>query len=91
MVMIRLTAHFAGRVQGVGFRYTTCRVARRFDVTGYVMNLNDGRVKCVAEGRSAQVKAFVADVQEAMAGHITQTHIDQADATGQFTDFGVRH
>jgi len=30
-------------------------------------------------------------VQEAMPGHITQTHIDQADATGQFTDFGVRH
>ncbi|MFQ6049215.1 MAG: acylphosphatase, partial [Phycisphaerae bacterium] len=31
---VRRTALFSGRVQGVGFRFAACRIARRFDVTG---------------------------------------------------------
>ena len=34
--------HYAGRVQGVGFRYTVRSVAAQFDVTGFVRNLPDG-------------------------------------------------
>ena len=34
-----------GRVQGVGFRYFTQRVAARYQVLGYVRNLEDGRVE----------------------------------------------
>ena len=41
---------FSGRVQGVGFRYTACHIARHFTVTGYVRNLPDGRVELLAEG-----------------------------------------
>jgi acylphosphatase len=63
----RLTAHFSGNVQGVGFRYTTIHVAQRFDVTGYVRNLHDGRVELVAEGNETEVKQFLAAVQDAMS------------------------
>ncbi len=45
------TILFSGMVQGVGFRYQTERVARSFDVTGYVRNTHDGHVEVVAEGR----------------------------------------
>ena len=41
---------YEGRVQGVGFRYTTKSVANGFEVTGTVRNLTDGRVELVAEG-----------------------------------------
>ena len=41
---------FHGRVQGVGFRYTTHRIARGFPVTGFVRNLTDGTVELVACG-----------------------------------------
>jgi hypothetical protein len=36
---------YEGNVQGVGFRFTTNRVAGRFDVAGYVRNLPDGGSK----------------------------------------------
>jgi acylphosphatase len=39
------TVRFSGMVQGVGFRYTACRIAGRYDVTGYVKNLHDGSVE----------------------------------------------
>src|SRR5215470_10194518 len=36
---------FSGRVQGVGFRYQTLQLAKGFEVSGWVMNLPDGRVQ----------------------------------------------
>jgi len=88
--MTRLTAYFSGRVQGVGFRYTTTRVAERFAVSGYVQNLDDGRVKLVAEGDRKELDAFLADVQAAMGRNIRSTDSDRGEATGEFDGFGVR-
>jgi acylphosphatase len=65
--------HFTGRVQGVGFRFQTLQVARGFEVAGFVRNLPDGRVELEAEGQPAEVAAFVAAVEEEMAGHIRKT------------------
>jgi len=49
-----------GRVQGVGFRYTTFHKARAIDVTGFVRNLSDGSVEAEAEGTAAQLEALEA-------------------------------
>lgn len=40
----------AGRVQGVFFRDSTRQQARRLDLCGYAINLDDGRVEVVAQG-----------------------------------------
>ncbi len=82
--MNRLTAHFAGRVQGVGFRYTTVNVARSYAVAGYVMNLPDGRVKMIAEGEKKELQAFLTAVQDTMDRNITETRSDITEAKGEF-------
>jgi len=94
--MTRYTVHFSGRVQGVGFRFTTERIASRHAVAGYVQNLPDGRVRLVAEGDEPSVSAFVEDVRAQMARYIENTDIATAQATGEFGQpgepdaFGVR-
>ena len=87
---VRARAIYAGRVQGVGFRYTTVRVASAFAVTGYVMNLADGTVAVVAEGRRGDVEAFLEAVADRMRGYTRAPAIAWAAATGEFEGFGVR-
>ena len=48
----------SGQVQGVGFRFFTEDVARREGLTGFVRNLDDGRVEAVAEGDRDAVARF---------------------------------
>jgi acylphosphatase len=87
----RATVHFAGRVQGVGFRYTTQSIARRFAVTGFVQNLPDGRVKLVAEAERREIEAFLAEVREHFASQIRDELIDVGPATGEFDGFRISH
>jgi acylphosphatase len=82
--MTRYTMHFSGHVQGVGFRYTTRRIAERFAVSGYVKNLPDGRVELVAEGQKAQLDAFLQELRESMAPVIHDSTIDEGPANGEF-------
>ncbi len=51
-----------GLVQGVGFRYFTQRVAARYQVRGYVRNLDDGRLEAFAQGPANSVEAFKHDL-----------------------------
>jgi acylphosphatase len=81
---------FRGRVQGVGFRYTTRRVAGGFKVTGWVRNLPDGRVQMWAEGEPAELDRFVAGVHQAMKGYIEGTESAVHPASGKFPSFEIR-
>jgi len=87
--MIQKRIHFKGDVQGVGFRYTACRIAGFFAITGYVKNVPDGSVECVVEGRAEEIDAFVERLQETMSGYIRQTTREQHPATGRWHSFGV--
>jgi acylphosphatase len=84
------TVFFSGRVQGVGFRYQTFQVAKGYEISGYVMNLPDGRVQLEAEGRPEEVRDFIAAVQEHMEGHIRKTEETGETGTPQYTGFTIR-
>jgi len=81
---------YSGRVQGVGFRYTTQGIAARFDVTGYVMNLPDGRVHLVAEGTAAELRAFLREVNDALGQYISNAAENALPASGAFSGFEIR-
>ena len=87
----RWTVLFSGRVQGVGFRYTTQQTAAGYEVGGYVRNLPDGRVEMVAQGAASELERFLAGIQAAMAGHIRDQSIDRSAGTGEFRSFDIRH
>jgi acylphosphatase len=93
----RATVHYRGRVQGVGFRYTTASLAERFDVAGYVQNLPDGRVRLVAEGVEHEVEGLLAAVRERLGRHIRDHVVTWGEASREFGEptardtFGVRY
>ena len=55
---------FSGRVQGVGFRYTTREIATGFDVVGAVRNLPDGTVELEIMGETDELEAYLAEITE---------------------------
>jgi acylphosphatase len=81
---------FSGRVQGVGFRYTTREIAARYRVEGFVRNLSDGRVQLVVEGDPPELDAFVQAVEEEMERYISHRDLSTLAATGEFERFDVR-
>ena len=62
--------HFriSGLVQGVGFRYTMCREARRLQLAGWVRNCNDGSVEAVAVGDDGALQRLVDWARHGPAG-----------------------
>jgi len=53
--MKRIIIKVYGRVQGVFFRYTTRKVARKLGLAGIVKNMHDGSVYIEAEGTEDQL------------------------------------
>src|SRR5690348_14219213 len=86
----RRGVHYSGRVQGVGFRYTVRSISQRYAVTGYVQNLDDGRVRLEVEGPSDQIDAFLAEIASTMQRYIHAAAVVASSATGEFSDFSIR-
>ncbi len=88
--MERLEVRFTGHVQGVGFRYTTHRIARRWRVVGYVENRPDGAVFLVAEGNRDELEGFVDEVSSEMEPNIRKAEKNWYTASGEWSAFVVR-
>lgn len=56
--MKKLTAFVSGNIQKVGYRAKVIDIANAFGLKGTVENLNDGRVKIIAEGDDEKLKWF---------------------------------
>lgn len=62
--MIAKRVIYEGRVQGVGFRYTTKEIATGYDVCGTVKNLSDGTVELEVMGEPEEVEEYLANISE---------------------------
>ena len=81
---------FSGRVQGVGFRFTTLQLAREFEVAGYVRNLADGRVEVSMEGAAGEIEAFIEAIQNRLHGNIRQTERQSGRRAPRHRGFEIR-
>ena len=55
----RFAIRVYGKVQNVGFRFYTARIARELDIAGYVKNEMDGTVFIKAEGEETTIDEFI--------------------------------
>jgi acylphosphatase len=86
----RMTIYYSGRVQGVGFRYTTKALAQGYDVAGIVRNLPDGRVELVVEGDRRELEAFRRAVQDSeVGGFVRNEEAIWGAATGEFRGYEI--
>jgi len=77
-------------VQGVFFRQNTKRQAQSLNVTGWVRNLEDGRVEAVFEGEEASVKALVAFCSTGPRGaSVTAVDVTWETFKGEFENFKI--
>jgi acylphosphatase len=86
----RRVIHFAGHVQGVGFRYQVRTAAMELPVKGFVRNLHDGRVELVVEARPADIEQLLAHIRDRMGDYIQHINSRVEAATGEFLDFEIR-
>lgn len=88
MINIHLT--IAGRVQGVGFRWGTLRLAQELGLNGFVKNLSDGTVYVEVQGPKQIVAKFIDRLSQgptpyAIVEHVSQASCPLSDYQNRFT------
>jgi acylphosphatase len=80
---------FFGRVQGVGFRYTTRRIAERHNLTGWVKNMPDGTVEALLQGTESEIQGCLDDLSQDFSGYLRNTNITPVPFNPRYTGFGI--
>ena len=79
-----------GRVQGVFFRASTQREARRLGLTGSVKNRADGGVEILAEGDEAVLREVVRWAQRGpSAARVDDTEVRWRSFSDEYSDFRI--
>ncbi len=87
-----IRAYFSGHVQGVGFRYTTVHMASKFNIAGYVRNLDDGRVEIVAEGEVKELNEFIEKILKSPLKKFIYGHvISYGEANDFYSGFKIAY
>ena len=91
MSVERRRVFYSGRVQGVGFRFISQRLAREFQVSGSVRNLADGRVELIVQADAEVVSSYLRAISRELAGKIHTVH-DEAEPVTDLheRDFTIR-
>lgn len=74
---VRAEILISGRVQGVGFRRFARNAAERFGVECNPINLRDGRVFVLAEGRREALELLINELRKGP----TFAHVEDVDVT----------
>jgi acylphosphatase len=87
-----LHAIIHGRVQGVGFRFSTIDQAMRLGLTGYASNLYDGTVEVVAEGEIKRLNILLAWLRHGPPmAHVIKVDHRFSHYTGRYKRFSLKY
>jgi acylphosphatase len=87
----QLHATVDGRVQGVGFRAFTQKVALLHELTGWVRNRWNGTVEILAEGETSNLEEFLKKIQRGpFPGTTKKVSASWHEATGKYIRFRIR-
>lgn len=81
----QLRIRYEGQVQGVGFRWTVCRIVEQLGgISGGVKNCLDGSVLLIAEAAEDRLKQLRLQIQASRLGpYITGEQVSWGDAEGE--------
>ncbi len=86
-----ISAVVGGRVQGVGYRYSTQRVGTELGLAGWVRNRPDGTVEVWAQGNNTEVDLLVEFLGDGPPGcRVTSLIVSDTDPDPDLSRFGVR-
>ena len=86
------TAVVRGRVQGVGFRYSTRKIATELGVTGWVRNQADGSVQVWAQGATDSVDQLMTFLRRGPSGaSVTSVEANETDPDSGLSHFEIRY
>lgn len=86
-----IRAVVTGRVQGVGFRYSTESAARRLGISGWVRNRHDGSVEAWAQGSDDAVTRFAEFLEEGpKSARVTSVDVNEVEPDPAIRNFEVR-
>lgn len=89
--MKRIIIDVYGRVQGVWFRASTRKRARKWNLNGYVKNMPDGCVHIEAEGSRKDLEKLLEFAKDGpRLARIDRIKHEYNEATGEFSGFNVR-
>jgi acylphosphatase len=79
-----------GRVQGVFFRASSQREAKRLGLTGWVKNRPDGGVEILAEGEEDGLKELISWANRGpTAARVERVDVRWRSFVGDFSDFRI--
>jgi len=86
--MNKMKATVSGNIQNVGYRAKVIGIAKDFGLTGFIQNLDDGRVRIIAESDNGSFEKFLDAIQiKNTLINVRDIGVEYADATGDFADF----
>ena len=89
--MIRRHYLFYGRVQGVGFRFTTYKKAKNLGLTGWVCNLSDGSVEACIQGEEKLIDYLINELQHDRFIRIDSIKMEEIAVLKHETSFGMKN
>jgi acylphosphatase len=88
--MSRIQVIYSGKVQGVGFRWKVLQIAKKYAVSGYVQNLNNGKVELLVEGKDSQVGKMVEEVDTELKNYWYSQEREWKHSEPHFKEFSSK-